>query len=123
MIVMVTLMVMMVAAYHPWMTWIFPQSDSLRAAPEDSPLQEEVHNLVERAPPQDPGRAGGVEGGAAQQEAEEDPRADPRLWQLHEQGPEGQRARLQVELVDPDRGHEVELQQEHDSPPLHGRHL
>jgi len=35
----------------------------------------------------------------------------------------GQRARLQVELFDPDRGHEVELQQEHDSPPLHGGHL
>ena len=99
------------------------QGDALRAATADSPLQEEVHHLVERTAAEDPGRAGGVEGGAEEQEAEEDAGVDPRLWQLHEQGPEGQRARLQVELVDPDRGHEVELQQEHDSPPLHGGHL
>ena len=103
------MIVMMETAHHPWMTWIFPQSDSLRAAPEDSPLQEEVHNLVERAPPQDPGRAGGVEGGAEEQEAEEDAGADPRLWQLHEPGAEGQRSWLQAQLSDEDRRHKVEL--------------
>ena len=99
------------------------QGDALRAATADSPLQEEVHHLVERAAAEDPGRAGGVEGGAEEQEAEEDAGADPRLWQLHEPGAEGQRSWLQAQLSDEDRRHKVELQQEHDSPSLHGRHL
>ena len=105
------------------MMTIFLQGDSLRAATEDAPLQEEVHDLVERVAAEDPGSVGGVEGGAEEQEAEEDAGADPRLWQLHEPGAEGQRSWVQAELSDEDRGHEVELQQEHDPPPLHGRHL
>ena len=99
------------------------QGDALRAATADSPLQEEVHHLVERAPPQDSVGAGGFEGGAEEQEAEEDAGADPRLRQLHEPRPEGQRTRLQAELSDEDRGHKVELQQEHDPSSLHGGNL
>ena len=79
------------------------QGNALRAAAEDSPLQEEVHHLVERAAAEDPGRAGGVEGGAEEQEAEEDAGADPGFWQLHEPGPEGQRSWLQAQLSDQDR--------------------
>ena len=105
------------------MMTIFLQGDSLRAATEDAPLQEEVHDLVERASAEDPGRVGGVEGGAEEQEAEEDAGADPRLWQLHEPGPEGERSWVQAELSDEDRGHKVELQQEHDLASLHGGHL
>ena len=102
---------------------VYSQGDSLRAATEDAPLQEEVHDLVKRAAAEDPGGVGGVEGGAEEQEAEEDAGAHPRLWQLHEQGAEGQRSRVQAELSDEDRGHKVELQQEHDPPALHGGHL
>ena len=99
------------------------QGDPLRTATTDAPLQEEVHNLVERAAAEDPGGVGGVEGGAEEQEAEEDAGADPRLRQLHEQGAEGERSWVQAELSDEDRGHKVELQQEHDLAPLHGGHL
>ena len=101
----------------------FLQGDPLRAAAKDAPLQEEVHHLVARAPPQDSVGAGGLEGGAEEQEAEEDAGADPRLRQLHEPRPEGQRPRLQAELSDEDRGHKVELQQEHDPSSLHGGNL
>ena len=105
------------------MMTIFLQGDSLRAATEDAPLQEEVHDLVKRAAAEDPGGVGGVEGGAEEQEAEEDAGADPRLRELHEPRPEGQRPRLQAELSDEDRGHKVELQQEHDPSSLHGGNL
>ena len=91
------------------MTSIFLQGDSLRAATKDAPLQEEVHDLVERAAAEDPGSVGGIEGGAEEQEAEEDAGADPRLRQLHEQGAERQRSWVQAELSDEDRGHKVEL--------------
>ena len=69
------------------------------------------------------GGAGGLQGGAAQQAAPQDAGDHPRLRELHEQGPAGERSGLQAEQPDEDSGHQVQLQQEHDPAPLHGRHL
>jgi hypothetical protein len=64
-----------------------------------------------------------VQGGPAQQATAQDAGDHPRVRELHEPRPARQRARIQAEQPHAHRRHQVQLQQEHDPAPLHGRHL
>ena len=88
---------------------MYVQDHPLRAAAADPALQEEVQHLVSGGPAQGPGRPRGQQGGPAQQAASQDAGADPGLRELHEQGPAGQRGRVQAEQSHEDRGHQVQL--------------